>query len=328
MSTRDPAWEALRINAKNADLVEIARKLGARLKPNNRYLVGACPRGCASDDGFIIDPRKKLFLCRPTGGKEGRGDIIAMVMHGLGCGYRDAVAFIVGETNRPPSAVTPRPPRRQAEEEEEAGEERVARPRAPTTTADAMKLWGPAVDPRPTPARLYLERDRALKLPADLAGEVLRWHPGLNALLALFRNIATGEPQAVLRIVLDRDARLIKPRMNTGPVASAAVMLDAFENVTTGLHLSEGVETGMAGRQYGLKPTWALGSTVAIGKFPVLSGIEALTVLQENDGGKSERACTACAANWRAEGRQVIRNIPRADCKDLNDVLILERRQR
>ena len=73
---------------------------------------------------------------------------------------------------------------------------------------------------------------------------------------------------------------------------------------------------------------WALGSTVAIAKFPPLAGVEALTLLQENDGGKSERACTACARVWKAAGRQVIRNIPRPDCKDLNDVPILESRQR
>ena len=156
----------------------------------------------------------------------------------------------------------------------------------------------------------------------------MSWHPGLNALLVLFRNIATGEPQAVLRIVLDRDAHLIKPRMFTGPAGGAAAMLDAFESVTTGLHVGEGVETCMAARQYDLKPMWALGSTVAIAKFAPLAGVECLTLLQENDGGKSERACTACAGLWRAAGRQVIRNIPRPDCKDLNDVLILESRQR
>ena len=61
-ATRDPTWEALRIQAKSADIVEVARQMGARLKPNNRYLVGACPRGCATIDGFIIDPRRKTLL--------------------------------------------------------------------------------------------------------------------------------------------------------------------------------------------------------------------------------------------------------------------------
>lgn len=325
MTTRDPAMEALRIQAKNADIVETARQMGARLKPSNRYLVGACLCGAASTDGFIIDPRKKLFLCRPTGGKEGSGDAIAMVMHGLGCGFREAIAFIVGQPSATPILATPA---RRRTTEEEAGEGRVMRPRASTTTADALALWTPALNPIDTPAEIYLNRDRALSLDGDLAYSILRWHPRLSALLALFRNILTGEPQAVLRIVLDRDAHLIKPRMFVGPASGSACMLDAFENVTTGLHVGEGPETCMAGRQYDLKPMWALGSSIAIAKFPPLSGIETLTILTENDGGKSERACAACARVWRAAGRQVIRNIPRADCKDLNDVLILESRQR
>ena len=325
MTTRDPAMEALRLRAKDADIVEVARDLGARLKPNGRYLIGACPRGCATVDGFIIDPRKKLFLCRPTGDKTGRGDTIAMVMHGRGCGYREAVAFIVGQPNATPSMLATPAPRRRPVEEEEAGEGRVARPRSPTTTADAMKLWAPTIDPRETLAKRYFNIDRALDLPADLCGSTLRWHPGLNAILVLFRSIATGEPQAVLRIVLDRDAHLIKPRMFTGPAGGAAAMLDGFAEVTAGLHVGEGVETCMAARQYDLRPCWALGSTVAIAKFTPLAGVEVLTILVENDGGKSERACTACAGLWRAAGRQVIRNIPRPGCKDLNDVLMSER---
>ena len=326
-ATRDPAWEALRIQAKSADIVETARQMGARLKPNGRYLIGACLCGAASTDGFIIDPRKKLFLCRPTGGKEGSGDVISMVMHARDCTFREAIAFIAGQPSATPSILATPPTARQTEVEE-AGEGRVMRPRAPTTTADAMRLWGPALDPRETLAKQYFNIDRALDLPAGLAGEVLRWHPRLNAILVLFRNIATGEPQAVLRIVLDQGGHLVKPRMFTGPAGGAAAMLDSFESVTHGIIAGEGVETCLAARQFDLKPTWALGSTTSIAKFAPLAGVECLTLLQENDGGKSERACTACAGLWRAAGRRVIRNIPRPDCKDLNDVLILESRQR
>ena len=70
--------------------------------------------------------------------------------------------------------------------------------------------------------------------------------------------------------------------------------MDSSQEITSGLHVGEGVETGMAGRQYGLKPTWALGSTVAIGKFAPIAERRILTLLQ-GDGGKSECACTACA---------------------------------
>jgi hypothetical protein len=192
-------------------------------------------------------------------------------------------------------------------------------PTGTTTTAQAIALWNVGLDPRGTPGQIYLERDRKLELGGDLAGEVLRWHPDAGAILALFRNIASGEPQAVTRILLDQNARKIGRRF-FGPVAGAAIMLDAWDEVTAGLHICEGVETGMAARQFDLKPTWALGSAGAISSFPVLGGVECLTLLQENDDA-SARACEACAARWHAAGREVILITPKAG-KDINDIII------
>ena len=98
-------------------------------------------------------------------------------------------------------------------------------------------------------------------------------------------------------------------------------MLDPFEDVLEGLHLGEGVETCMTARQWGLRPAWALGSKGEIAKFPVLSGVECLTLLQENDPkGHSQRACEACAARWHAAGREVIINTSNTG-NDLNDAL-------
>ena len=69
-----------------------------------------------------------------------------------------------------------------------------------------------------------------------------------------------------------------------------------------------------------MKPTWALGSAGAISSFPVLGGVECLTLLQENDDA-SARACEACAARWHAAGREVILITPKAG-KDINDIII------
>ena len=194
-----------------------------------------------------------------------------------------------------------------------------ATPTGTTTTAQALALWNAGLDPRGTPGEIYFNRDRALNLEVGLCGEVLRWHPGAGALLALFRSIATGKPQAVTRILLDRNARKIGRRF-FGPVAGAAIMLDAWDEVAAGLHICEGVETGMAARQFDLKPTWALGSAGAIATFPVFGGVECLTLLQENDEA-SARACEACAARWHASGREVILITPKAG-KDINDIII------
>ena len=73
----------------------------------------------------------------------------------------------------------------------------------------------------------------------------------------------------------------------------------------------------LAAWQLGLRPTWALGSCGAIAAFPVLSGVECMTLLAENDEA-SARAVTACASRWSAAGREVLVNRTLVG-KDLND---------
>jgi hypothetical protein len=65
---------------------------------------------------------------------------------------------------------------------------------------------------------------------------------------------------------------------------------------------------------------WALGSASAIGAFPVLTGIEAVTVLGEvGDGGANHRAAQACAARWIEARREALMVTPQVG-GDLNDV--------
>ena len=135
-------------------------------------------------------------------------------------------------------------------------------------------------------------------------------------MLALFRNIVTNEPQALSRTFLDHEARKIERRF-MGPVGGAAIKLDADEDVLGGLHIGEGIETCMAARMLGLRPAWALGSAGAIAAFPVLSGIECLSLLREHDDA-NRRAADACAAAWMTAGREVLDVLPKAG-KDIND---------
>jgi len=197
------------------------------------------------------------------------------------------------------------------------------RPRASTlppeegapSTRDALKLWAEATDPRATLAERYLA-SRGLELPEEAAGEALRWHRRTGAMLALFRDIRTNEPKAISRTFINDDAIKIG-RKFLGPVGGCAVKLDADEEVLGGLHIGEGVETCLAARQIGLKPTWALGSAGAIAAFPVLSGVEALTFLREHDAANA-RAAEACGKRWTAAQRQVFNAWPTVG-KDLND---------
>jgi putative DNA primase/helicase len=94
-----------------------------------------------------------------------------------------------------------RPPEPAGDHDDDPAERRAA----------ALALWCESVDPRATVAEIYL-RSRSLELGDDLPGKTLRFHPDLNTMIALFRNIETGRPQAISRTFLAGDARKIGRR--------------------------------------------------------------------------------------------------------------------
>lgn len=191
--------------------------------------------------------------------------------------------------------------------------------------SDAWRqIWDEARDPVGTIVEKYLD-SRGLELHPDIAGTVIKYHPtcwfGLEKLpcmVALFRDILSDEPIAVHRTALTTDGRKLDRRM-LGSVANAAIKLDADANVTNGLTIGEGLETALSGRQLGFRPTWSVGSAGAIARFPVLHGIEALTILTE-DCEANSRAVESCGNRWLAEGAEVILVAPKSG-KDLNDAL-------
>ena len=317
MSALNSAWAELWAEAKRADMLDLARRLGARLKKTAAcHWTGPCPLGCASEDGFVVS-QKKGFLCRPSGA---HGDAVDMAMHISGGTRKEALAYVTGKSLPGEDGTQPTQPQRPTPQPSPARPARKRPPSPPPPPRRRSRCFARAS----TRAGLWrsgtLNQVRKLDLGPGLCGRVLRWHPGVNAMLTLYRNIVTGEPQAVQRTFLDQDAHKIG-RKFTGPSGGAAAMLDPFDDVLEGLHLGEGVETCMTARQWGLRPAWALGSKGEIAKFPILNGVECLTLLQENDPeGHSQRACEACAARWHAAGREVIINTSNTG-NDLNDAL-------
>jgi hypothetical protein len=195
----------------------------------------------------------------------------------------------------------------------------------------AQLLWDEAVDPRGTAVEQYLHA-RHLDLDDDLAGSALRFHPRtpwrnestgktdrIPCLIAAFRSIDDGIITAIHRIRLDQPEAWPKTqRRMLGVVHRAAVMLDA---IGPKLAIGEGVETCMAARQLGIKPTWALGSVGAISFFPLLDGVKRLSILAENDGA-SRNAVRLCISRWRKAWRKVNVVSPDDGCGDLNDELM------
>lgn len=112
MNAHSPAWDTFFADAKSVDMLEVAARLGVKLKRSGADYSGACPAGCASDDGFVITPRKSAFICRPSG--EG-GDVISMVVHAHDCSNVEAIEFITGR-DRPAGGKEETPEERDARE--------------------------------------------------------------------------------------------------------------------------------------------------------------------------------------------------------------------
>ena len=184
-------------------------------------------------------------------------------------------------------------------------------------TPHAIRLWHEARDPRDTLVATYLA-SRKLTLPDD-AAEVIRFHPGIRAMVALFRDIKTNEPCGIHRTYLDAHGQKLGREM-LGRAKHAAIKLDPDESVTLGLCIGEGIETCLAGRLAGFRPAWSLGSSGDIKECPVLPGIEALTIFGEtDDGGANHRAAQECANRWIAASREVLLVEPQVG-DDLNAV--------
>jgi hypothetical protein len=205
-------------------------------------------------------------------------------------------------------------------------------PAAPTDaerTASARDIWHQSGSVPGTLGERYLN-GRGLELDLDL-GAVLRFHPRCPfgkgatapALIAAFHPFGVSRdepPTAIHRIGLKPDGTKIG-KMMLGPVGGCAIKLDADENITLGIGICEGLETGLAVRAKGWRPLWAVGSKGAVRAFPTLAGIEALTIFADHDasvGGQA--AARECARHWAAEGREALVRTPRTVGADWLDV--------
>jgi hypothetical protein len=239
---------------------------------------------------------------------------------------RDYVRFELGLASWQPGndirrmAPPPRPPRSSVDDGNE--HRRIER---------AMAIWHQAVPPAGTIVEAYL-RSRGLILPAIVVrGDHLRFHPvcpfgtqRLPAMVSLMTDPVTGEPRAVHRTALkpDGSGKSDHPDLDgnakrmLGAAKGTIIRLCADDEVTMGLGLSEGVENGLAVICAGFMPVWAAGSAGNIASFPILAGVESLTIFAD-PGDAGELAARACGACWSEAGREVVARFP--DNVDWND---------
>jgi len=192
----------------------------------------------------------------------------------------------------------------------------------------ARRIWKEGVEISGTPAENYLRRRHALP-PFEISD--LRFHPAcpmgdgkkVAAMVALMRNIFTNEPRAIHRTPLLADGSGKHPigKKMLGPSKGTAIKFCDDAEVTQGLGIAEGIENALTAWTYGWFPAWAAGDAGAIKLFPVLNGIECLTIFADADDktGVGLKAARFCAKKWLAAGREATIHIP-PNGSDWNDV--------
>jgi len=170
----------------------------------------------------------------------------------------------------------------------------------------ALGIWHASFDARHAVLRERWTASSGVTLPDSIDGDVLRFHTSLKygderapGLIWLVRDIHTGEPCAVLRYFLDDGGNLIS-RKTLGRTYNSAIKLDADEDVSHGLIVASSIEDGLKALNGGLRPVWALIGASALADFPVIDGVECLTVTSSDDDAVGE-----VVQRWSNAGREV-----------------------
>jgi putative DNA primase/helicase len=196
-----------------------------------------------------------------------------------------------------------------------------------------------------TPVEAYIETARGISLPDDvLAADAIRFNPQcpfklengtmvkLPAMVAAMRCIHTDKFTGVHRTALRADGSgkadmpsLGDTKKMLGIAKRSAIKLSLAETVEIGLGICEGIEDGLAIIGAEWQPIWACGSAGGIRDFPVLSGIDALTIFANHDvNDTGQKAAHTCAVRWCDAGREVAIWTPTAPAcgkADWNDAL-------
>jgi hypothetical protein len=164
--------------------------------------------------------------------------------------------------------------------------------------------------------------------------EAIGWHPAvyfnepghalhgrkLGCIVGVMTDPITAMPTGGISRTYIHEGQKVTKAKGLGPAGIVRLSLD--EDVLERLHIAEGLETALGAMSKGLRPMWATGSTAIMAKFPVVSGIKALTIIADHDAnGAGERAAAEVASRWREAGKEARVWRPKS-IGDLNDILI------
>jgi hypothetical protein len=233
-------------------------------------------------------------LCR-TGSKRGLwydhergqgGDLLDLIMREHGVGLKDAINLgreIVGGNVQ----YTPTP--RSTQRDDTAAR-----------TAYALRLWRESAPLNGTLGERHFFNFRRIDIAPLSLDHCLRWHVRIRAIVALMTDPRTGEPIGVHRTFLNEDGTKGARKMLC---RQGVICLTAYDEVSMGLGLTEGVEDGLAVLVSGWAPVWVATSAGAIARFPILAGITSLAVFADQDcPGLS--AARSCCDRWNSSERE------------------------
>jgi hypothetical protein len=148
----------------------------------------------------------------------------------------------------------------------------------------------------------------------------------LNAIVAILTDPITGERTGgISRTYLHQGRKIGKAKSLGGVGRLGIIRLSPDDEVETGLHLCEGLESAMSAMMMGFIP--ATGSSTAMAKFPVIDGIECLTAIADNDvedaAGREagQQAAQETCQRWANAGRNAVVKTPKRPGEDANDIL-------
>jgi Toprim domain len=261
----------------------------------------------------ISGPRAGCWYDHET--SEG-GDLLDLIQRERGGDFKEAVregGRLLGTSSSEAPTRLPQPRR-------EASYDDAAR------TRRALELWREAKPIGFSLAAEYLLIERGItELPPRLDGSA-RFHPNCPfgqarhpCLVGLMRDVRTNEPKALHRTALTAEGRKLDRRV-FGPKAGACIKLSPDDDVELGLTIGEGIETVLAGMRLDYRPAWACGDAGNLAAFPVLAGIDALTILTDHDDA-GQRAAAMCAERWLDASVEVFRVKSRSPGEDINDLI-------
>ena len=146
-------------------------------------------------------------------------------------------------------------------------------------------------------------------------------------MVALIRDVISGEPRGVHRTALmdDGSGKRIMPdgqsaKMMMGTAKGAAVM---FGRSNSRMGIAEGIETALSAQKIFAMPVWACLSTGGIAGFPIINGLEHLTIFADHDRA-GIRAAVACARQYQKNSIEVEVRYPTSLGDDWNSYLLRE----